>query len=77
MADSSTKEKIAENLRDCGCDEKIIDEFLADVENGRQKQALELLAKHRQALLDQFHKCNKCIGCLDYLVFQMEKENNR
>lgn len=68
------KEKIRQNLIDCDCDAEIITKFMDAMEQGHEKDALGLLAKHRRDLLDQFHRCDDCIGCLDYLVNQIEKK---
>lgn len=63
-----------QNLKDAGCDGPAIEEFLSAIDSGNKKEAMALLSKHRQELLDQFHKCDSCICCLDYLVSQMEKK---
>lgn len=65
-------EKVRQNLKDCNCDEQVIAQFMAAVEQGKKQEALALLAEHREELLLQFHKCNDCICCLDYLVNQIE-----
>lgn len=72
-----TKEKILENLRDAGCDEQIISEYLGAMEAGNKKAAMACLDKHREKLLEQFHKSSGCIDCLDYFVIKAEKEENR
>ena len=41
---------------------------------GEPRRLLELLARHRAALLDEVHKSEKKIDCLDYLIYQMEKK---
>ncbi len=33
-----------------------------------------MLAAHRKELLDEVHAKERCISCLDYLVFMMKKE---
>lgn len=71
------KEKVLQNLRDCDCNEQVIAQFMAAVEQGNKQKALALLAEHREELLQQFHKCNDCICCLDYLVNQIEKEEDK
>lgn len=76
MHANSTREKIIQNLRDCDCDDKIIEQFISAVDSGKRNEALAVLAKHRRDLLDKFHHCNDCIGCLDFLVAQLEKEKN-
>ncbi len=70
----TTNEQLIQNLKDCGCSDKIINEFMMSVESGDKSRALSILAEHRQKLLDSFHKCDSCICCLDYLVNKIEKE---
>lgn len=74
MQESNTREKIIQNLKDCDCDEAVIAEFMAKFDAGQKKEALEILAKHRRDLLDLFHRCDGCIGCLDYLTDRIENE---
>ena len=68
-------EKLIQNLKDAGCNQSEIRQFMAEVESGKTKQALKLLDGHRKLLLDQFHKSKNSIDCLDYLIFRMEQEN--
>ncbi|HCJ42122.1 hypothetical protein [uncultured Ruminococcus sp.] len=66
------KDSIRQNLIDAGCDEEFIcqfDECIAD-----KKKCEKLLAAHRRRLLDEVHAGEERIGCLDYLVFKMNKE---
>ena len=70
-------DKITQNLKDAGCTPAEISDFLEKWKSGKQKQALQLLSEHRKRLLNQFHKSKDCIDCLDYLVFQMEKEQKK
>lgn len=68
------EERILRNLKDAGCDSDTIQKFFYLKEKGRQKEQLRLLARHRANLLDKLHVSQSMIDCLDYLVFQMEKE---
>ncbi len=74
MQTSNTREKIIQNLKDCDCDEAIIAAFMEKLDAGQKKEALAILQKHRKDLLEQFHRCDGCIGCLDYLTNQIKKE---
>ncbi len=74
MQISNTREKIIQNLKDCGCDRAIIGDFMEKLDAGQKKEALAILAKHRKDLLDQFHKCDGCICCLDYLANRIKNE---
>ena len=44
-------------------------------ERGDNKELLCLLSRHRAELLDDVHRCQKRIDCLDYLVYQLKKKN--
>lgn len=68
------KDALQQNLMDAGCDPALTERFLSLTEQGREKEALTLLAKHRKNLLDCYHTAEKKIDCLDYLVYQMEKK---
>lgn len=65
---------LRENLEDAGCDRKLMEQFLSLVGQGREAEALGLLAQHRKALLEHCHTAEKKIDCLDYLVYHMEKQ---
>jgi len=42
-----------------------------------RKELLHVLARHRRELLELVHLSEKRIDCLDYLVYQIEKQENR
>lgn len=70
------KENILQNLKDAGCDRKIIEEFFK-LTNAQQKEAaLRLMAKHKATLLKALHENRKKIDCLDFLIFSLKGENN-
>ncbi len=56
-------------MKDAGCDSQTIQRFL----ELQTEQQLKLLSLHRKQLLDQVHQGEKCIDCLDYLVYLLEK----
>ena len=66
------KESIRQNLIDAGCDDVFIEQF--DTCSGDTKRCEKMLAAHRRELLDEIHNKERCISCLDYLVFMMKKE---
>lgn len=68
-------DKVVRNLRDAGCESEDIQRFVQFLEAGRRREALYLLKKHRQILLDRCHAEERRIDCLDYLSYQIE--NNR
>ncbi|MDO5144703.1 MAG: hypothetical protein Q4E72_08940 [bacterium] len=71
MPEALTREAIAQNLRDAGCDECLIEQFLAG-EMSLCSQ-LRLLEKHRCCLLRKLHSTQKQIDCLDFLLWQMKR----
>lgn len=64
---------VIQNLRDAGCNNATIDAFIKDFRENKPAEALKLLAVHRQFLLEQLHKEQKQIDCLDYLVYRIEQ----
>lgn len=73
MTEDAKRGELVQNLRDAGCDEDQIRRFLLLLDNDRCREALQLLGKHRQALLDRCHAEEHKIDCLDYLTYQMEQ----
>ncbi|MCM1048869.1 MAG: hypothetical protein NC433_10625 [Clostridiales bacterium] len=67
----SSEEDVIQNLKDAGCDTKTIECFMKFMEHNDLNSQLELMDKHRQQILDQVHKQEKQIDCLDYLVYQI------
>lgn len=65
---------IIQNLKDAGCDEDTIQTFVEDLREEKVAEGLKLLAAHRRSLLDNLHKDQKQIDCLDYLVYKLEKD---
>ncbi|MDE6568966.1 MAG: hypothetical protein K2K70_14745 [Lachnospiraceae bacterium] len=68
------QERTIQNMKDAGCSEDTIKRFLICYEAGDIKGELKLLSNHRRALLDEVHKGQKEIDCLDYLVYQIENK---
>lgn len=74
MADIATLDhSTLQNLQDAGCDDVFIEQF-AHATNAGQKEMICLLQMHRAKLLDDSHRCNKKIDCLDYLIHKIEKQ---
>lgn len=67
---------IVQNLIDAGCGQELIAEFMEDLRKENISKDLKLLAAHRRLLLDNLHREQKRIDCLDYLVYKMTKENS-
>ena len=75
MYSNQSEDAIIQNLKDAGCDIKTIQKFMSDLQKGDEKSSLKCLDIHRKKLLDSLHKEQKCIDCLDYLVYQMSRTN--
>lgn len=54
-----------QNLVDAGCGEKEITGCMNYAQKGEWKSMLSVLAQHKKALLEQVHKSEKQIDCLD------------
>ena len=70
-------EAVIQNLIDAGCDDKLVEEFLSLEESGQTGKQLPLLSKHRQKLLDRVHVEERRIYCLDYLVYEIQKQQKK
>lgn len=68
-----SEDAVAENLRDAGCSEEQIACFLDWQEKEKTADQLSMLSEHRKQLLDNVHREEKRIDCLDYLVYQIER----
>lgn len=66
--------ELYENLKDAGFSASEIKEFLELYENSTFDSQCECLFKKRKKLLDDVHKNEKCIDCLDYLKYSLEKK---
>lgn len=70
----STRQAITQNLADAGCDETLIRQFWQLMDQGKRRESLALLTRHRQCLLDSYHQARRKIDCLDYLVYQLKQK---
>lgn len=67
------KEAVLQNLKDAGCGQEAIRQFVDCQEKGNLQGQLQVLSKQREKLLEKVHAVERRIDCLDYLVFQLEK----
>ncbi len=74
MAGEAAEADVIQNLRDAGCGPQTVEEFLTLGAQGDLQGQLCLLSKHRKQLLDRIHREEQQISCLDYLVYEMEKD---
>ena len=69
-----TTQDLILNLEAAGLDAPQVEQYLAYGQAENTAQQLQLLSRHRAALLDRVHQMEKQIGCLDYLVYQIQRE---
>ena len=67
-------DNIRQNLIDAGCDKNFIERYESCGYDKKQQE--KMLSAHRKELLDEVHEKERCISCLDYLVFMMNKEES-
>lgn len=65
---------VKQNLIDAGCCEEKAESLLRKIKNGEIDGCLKQLSMHRCTLLNAMHKEQKCIDCLDYLLYRIEKD---
>ena len=73
MNSESNENAIIQNLKDAGCNQDMITAFINDLKEGYIDDGMKLLAAHRRLLLEELHREQKQIDCLDYLVYKMKK----
>ena len=69
----NSEEDVIQNLKDAGCDRKIIECFLECMARDDFNGQLRLMKEQRKCLLDRVHEEEKQIDCLDYLVYQIDR----
>lgn len=71
------KEALEQNLRDSGCNENQIKEFLELHDSNELDKMLILLNNHKKFLLKELHKNQKEIDDLDYLILDLKNNYRR
>ncbi len=69
-AQTLTPARIAENLKDAGCPDSFIQEFLTAWASGTPEAQRCLLERQRRCILDQLHAEQRRLECFDYLRYQ-------
>lgn len=73
MAEASDIQgQITECLRDAGCTDEMIIDFMVSQHKGDTVAGHRLLSSHRKTLLDDLHVCQKRIDCLDFLMYKLK-----
>ena len=71
---SDARAILRENLKDAGCDLKTISRCEVLAQDKKKAELMRVLSLHRRALLDAVHENERRIDCLDYLIYQIEKQ---
>jgi len=69
-----SEQDIIINLRDAGCSEERITEFLRCRETKTVEDQVRLLRRYRGELMDALHDSQRRVDCLDFLVNRLEKQ---
>ncbi len=78
MAEASdTQGILRQNLLDAGCGPDTVQRCMELIKKQKSAELLRLLSRHRRGLLDAVHENQRRIDCLDYLVYQIEKQDKR
>ena len=68
---------VLQNLKDAGCTDEMVEKFMDLQANVDEEQQIRLLSSHRKHLLEELHREEKRIDCLDYLIYQMQNKNKK
>lgn len=77
MIPTMTVEEIRQNLIDAGCDDQLIQSYMTAMQENDRHKCTRLLEGWRRALLDEIHGGEKRLDCLDYLRYQLQKEQKK
>ena len=73
---SDTQGILRQNLVDAGCSPELIRQCTALVQQKETAELMRVLSCHRRMLLDTVHQNEKRIACLDYLIYNLEKQDH-
>ncbi len=71
---SDTEGILRQNLLDAGCGADMIRRCMNLAGKQERGELLRVLSHHRRELLDLVHQSERQIDCLDYLVYQIKKQ---
>ena len=74
MANAADKKALlTENLKDIGLDKDAVDRCLEMIDDGKYDELKKYLENYRRELLDNVHRYNRRIDCLDYFTYTLKK----
>lgn len=68
---------LRQNLLDAGCSADTVQRCMDLAGKQERGELLRVLSCHRRELLNSVHEGEKRIDCLDYLVYQIERQENK
>ena len=71
--DPLARHAVAQNLLDAGCCAEDVDRLLRWLEDGRTSELLQALKCQRCRLIENLHKQQQKVDCLDYLIYQLKR----
>jgi hypothetical protein len=74
LGQQNREEALLQNLEDAGCASDTIELFMQKHEQSKLSEQLKILSKQRCVLLDDVHKSQKKLDCLDYLIYRLKDE---
>ena len=74
---SDTRAILRESLKDAGCDLDTICRCEVLAHEQKKGELMRVLSLHRRALLNAVHENERRIDCLDYLIYQIEKQGKK
>lgn len=69
----NSEEDIIQNLKDTGCNSKQIQELIELYRAGKIDKIYSIMESYRNKVLNNIHKNEKQIECIDYFIHQMER----
>lgn len=70
-------ESVEQNLKDAGCPRQFIESFLKQYSSSTPAEQLRLLERQRAKLLDQLHSSQRHLDCMDYLCYQIRRQESK
>ena len=65
---------IPQNLKDAGCTDEMIQDFMELRASGEKEKQMNFLFRQRDLLLERIHREERKISRLDYLVYKIQRE---
>ncbi|MCD8089725.1 MAG: hypothetical protein LUD81_03720 [Clostridiales bacterium] len=62
---------IYQNLIDAGCNKETTEKCMSCIGEKKISEVLKILGRHRDSLLVSLHREQKCLDCLDFLVYRL------